>query len=92
VRTNSATDIHPRRNYIDSNNTVDVRVLSEDPRHPPTQIPRNSGDEYHLWHRILLKANNDWSGLLLVAALNPRLAQQLAMLLLRHALAALLDD
>ena len=67
---------------------------------PPASRPRQPGDPVggvaHRWppqrQPAWLEPASRQAALLLVPALNPRLTQQLAVLLLRHPLAPLLDD
>src|SRR5699024_5682424 len=72
---------------VHTDHTVDCRVLRHLAREPPAEVPRDSGDQHDPAH------DQSPCGLLAeLATLDARPLQQLAVLLLGHALAALLDD
>ena len=80
-------EVTPRRHHVDADDALDPRRPRELRREATPEIAGNAGDENDLAH------GGGGSGLLAEAAtLHARLLQQLAVLLLRHALATLLDD
>ena len=83
-----AAEVSFGRNDVDTDDPLDVGVLLEELRQPAAEVARDPGDQDDCGAIRTSGA----AALLLVAALDAGLAQQLAVLLLRHPLAALLDD
>ena len=84
-----ATQVVPRRNDVDADHAV-VTIGRQRPGEPRPQIPGNPGDEDNL--RFGHPCSRAGGLLARAAALDTGALEQLAMLLLRHPLAALLDD
>ena len=77
-------DVTARRDDIDADDTVDGRVAGGSAREAATDVPGDPGDQHDPAHATELLAE--------LATLHARLLEQLAVLLLGHALAPLLDD
>ena len=78
-------DVTARWDDVHTDDAVHGRVVRGYPREAPPEVTRDPGDEHHPAHGR--------DGLLAeLASLHARLLEQLAVLLLRHTLATLLDD
>ncbi len=83
-----AAEVGARRDDVDADHSVDAGLVVEQPDEVAAQVSGDPRHEHHTAHRA---PPPGWV-LLLVAALHARPLEQLAVLLLRHALAPLLDD
>jgi hypothetical protein len=79
----------PRRHRVDADDPLDRRVGGEQAGQPAPEEPADASDQND--GRPCLLAPDEGT-LLLVASLDARLLQQLAVLLLGHPLTPLLDD
>ena len=84
-------DVAARRDDVDADDPVDGRVGGERAREPAPEVSRDPGDQDDLAGGCP-SALPSAALLAELATLDARLLQQLAVLLLRHALAPLLDD
>ena len=81
-------DVTARRDDVDADDPVDGGVAGNGAREPAAEVSRDPGDQHHP-----AACAHAGPGLLAeLAALDARLLQQLAVLLLGHTLAPLLDD
>ena len=103
-----AAEIVPRRNDVDTEHPVDVRIGGEKARETAPEVAGDTSDQYDARHYIqppaaspptsrphLKCASPRGTETLLLPqtpALNARLLEELAVLLLRHSLTTLLDD
>ncbi len=86
------TEVLARWHHVDADDALDVVVGGERARKPSTEVRRDPGHQDDASHPQPTDTRSEPGLLALTAALDARALEQLAVLLLGHALAALLDD
>jgi len=86
------SQVPARGHDIDADDAFDVRLRSDTAGKPAAEIPADPGDQDDTTHGQAFDAGFPRRLLARATPLDPRLLQQLAVLLLGHSLLALLDD